>query len=289
MNPKLGAAVGGLAVLAALAAPARAPAQESPSSVASGAAGLDRAAFPPLLADPKEPRFAATYLWADAPALSSRLAAVGLGQTIGVVRAGRWQLAVAAGVFSQFDMRSSKNDLMNTDYVVGVPVAYRRGALAARLRLYHQSSHLGDEYLLAHHLQRVDLTYEAAELLLARSGGRWRVYGGGEYLFLRSPRDLRPGVLHAGVEYRAGAPLLRLGRVAAGRVVAALDAKAVEDQAWRVGWSAVAGLELADPAAASGAGWRWRLFAQAYAGPAPFGEFYRERLSSLGVGVGVTR
>jgi hypothetical protein len=30
------------------------------------------------------------------------------------------------------------------------------------------------------------------------------------------------------------------------------------------------------------------VFVQAYAGPAPFGEFYRERLSSIGVGVGVT-
>jgi hypothetical protein len=114
------------------------------------------------------------------------------------------------------------------------------------------------------------------------------VYGGGEYLFLRSPRDLRPGILHGGVEYRGRARVLRLGRVAAGWVVAALDAKAVEDQAWRMGWSAVAGLELADPAAAPGAGWRWRVFVQAYAGPAPFGEFYRERLSSIGVGVGVT-
>jgi hypothetical protein len=288
MNPRLGALVGGLVVLGALAAPAPAPAQDSRESSALGTPPRDRAVFPPLLADPKEPRFAATYLWADAPALSSRLATVGLGQTIDLLRAGRWQLAVAAGVFSQFDMRSAKNDLMNTDYVVGLPVAYRRGAFAARIRLYHQSSHLGDEFLLAHHLQRVDLTYEAAELVLARASAHWRVYGGGEYLFVRSPPDLRPGVLHGGLEYRGRAAVLRLGRVAAGRVVAALDAKAVEDQAWRLGWSAVAGLEFADPAAAPGAGHRWRLFVQGYAGPAPFGEFYRERLSSIGVGVGVT-
>lgn len=288
MDPRPGALLGGLVVLAALAAPAPVRAQAS-REAARGTLPAERAAFPPLLADPKEPRFSATYVWADAPALSSRLAAVGLGQTIGLVRTGRWQVAVAAAVFSQFDMRSSKNDLMNSDYVVGLPVAYRRGAFAARARLYHQSSHLGDEFLLAHHLQRVDLTYEAVELLLARALGAWRLYGGGEYLFVRSPVDLRPVVAHAGVEYRARAPLVRLGRVASGRVVAALDAKSGQDESRRVAWSGLAGLEFAAPAAAaSESGWRWRVFVQGYAGPAPYGEFYRDRLSSVGVGVGVT-
>src|SRR3989454_6041334 len=43
-------------------------------------------AFQPLLADPKEPQFFATYLWDRSPRLGSRLASVGFGQTIGLVR-----------------------------------------------------------------------------------------------------------------------------------------------------------------------------------------------------------
>src|SRR2546427_1725942 len=43
-------------------------------------------------------------------------------------------------------------------------LAYRRGSTALRLRVYHQSSHLGDEYMLHARAQRVDLSFEAAEL-----------------------------------------------------------------------------------------------------------------------------
>src|SRR5712692_11646747 len=110
-------------------------------------AGTERVVFEPLLADPQEPQFFATYLWARSPRLASRLGSVGFGQTIGLLRGDSWQLAIAAGAFSQFNMQATTNDLINTDYLVGLPLAYQRGASAARLRLYHQSSHLGDEYM----------------------------------------------------------------------------------------------------------------------------------------------
>src|SRR6266568_5057775 len=122
--------------------------------------------FRPLLADPKEPQFFASYLWDHSPRLSSKLATVGVGQTIGLVREPNWELAIAAGVFSQFNMQSATNDLLHTN------------------------------------AQRVDLTFEAAELLVSKEMANWRVYGGGEYLFAHSPADLAPGVLHGGLEYR---------------------------------------------------------------------------------------
>src|SRR5712691_5907175 len=117
--------------------------------------------FQPLLADPKEPAFFATYLWDRSPRLASRLGSVGFGQTIGLLRARSWQLAIAAGVFSQFSMESATTDLINTDYVVGLPLTYRHGPWATRLRVYHQSSHLGDEYMVHTQAQRVDLSFEA--------------------------------------------------------------------------------------------------------------------------------
>src|SRR5256885_4895653 len=135
--------------------------------------------FPSLLADPKEPEFFATYLWQRSPRLAPKLGSVGFGQTIGILRARDWQLSIAAGVFSQFDLSSSTADLMNTDYLIGLPLAYRRGGTALRLRLYHQSSHLGDEYMIHTQAQRVDLSFEAAELLAAREFAAWRADGGG--------------------------------------------------------------------------------------------------------------
>jgi hypothetical protein len=244
--------------------------------------------FEPLLADPKEPQFFATYLWARSPRLASRLGSVGFGQTIGLVRGRDWQVAIAAGVFSEFNMQVSTTDLLNTDYLIGLPVTYRRGRFATRLRVFHQSSHMGDEYLVHNHAQRVDLTFQAVELLVANEASRWRVYGGGGYVFAHSPADLKPGVLHGGLEYRQPRSMLRLGRFATGRLVAGLDAKATQDHQWQVGWSVVTGLELGDPLVALGTGRRWSVLLKAYTGPAPYGEFYRDHVASVGVGVGFT-
>src|SRR5207245_2063994 len=103
------------------------------------------------------------------------------------------------------------------------PLTYRHGGWATRFQVFHQSSHLGDEYLLHTHAQRVDLTFQALELLVADETAPWRVYGGGDYVFAHSPADLKPGVLHGGLEYRQPRSLLRLGRFATGRLVAGLD------------------------------------------------------------------
>lgn len=244
--------------------------------------------FQPLVADPKEPQFFATYLWVRSTRLASRLGSVGLGQTIGLVRGQHWQVGVAAGVFSEFNMRSSTTDLLNTDYLIGLPVTYRRGSLATRFRVFHESSHLGDEYLVHTNAKRVDLTFQAVELLVADEASRWRVYGGGAYVFAHSPADLKPGVVHGGVEYHQPRALLRLGRFATGRFLAGVDAKAMQEHKWQVGWSVVTGLELGEPLVALGSGPRWSVLLKAYTGPAPYGEFYRDHVSSVGLGVGFT-
>src|SRR5256885_752640 len=269
---------------AALVMPQAAAAVQAPLNGERSATVL----FQPLLADPQEPRFFAGYLWARSPRLASRLGTVGFGQTIGLLRGRDWQLGIAAGVFSEFNMQSSTTDLLNTDYLVGLPLTYRHGSLATRLRLYHQSSHLGDEYMVHTNARRVDLTFQAVELLVASETSRWRVYGGGDYVFAHSPADLKPGVLHGGFEFRQPSSVLRLGRTTAGRLVAGLDVKSMQDRGWQVGWSAVTGLKLGDPLADAGSGWRWSVLLKAYTGPAPYGEFYRDHVSSLGVGVGFT-
>lgn len=256
-----------------------------------GALGLAAQAppvFSPLLADPKEPQFFATYLWTRSPRVASRLGSVGFGQTIALVRGRDWDVGVAAGVFSQFNMASSTTDLLNTDYLIGIPVAYRRGTFATRIRVFHQSSHLGDEYMAHTHAQRVDLTFEAVDLLVAHETPRWRAYGGGDYVLVHSPSDLKPLALHGGLEYHQPSPLLHFGRFTNGRLVAGVDAKSLQDRKWQVAWSVVSGLELGDPAAAPGTGWRWSVLIKAYTGPAPYGEFYRDRVSSVGLGIGFT-
>jgi len=241
-----------------------------------------------VLADPQEPQFFASYLFSNSSQLSSRLGTVGFGQIISLAKGSNWQVSIAPAALSQFDMHSYTNDLINTDYLLGLLFAYRRDAWSSRFRVLHQSSHLGDGYIV-HDLGLSTsvgrLSFEAAEILAARDFGPWRVYGGGEYIFRHIPALLRPGVAHAGFDYRGEKALVRLGRVGTGRFVAGLDGRSIQDQGWALGWNLVAGLELQNPAALPGTGWRWSLLLNAHTGVSSYGLFFRDRLSSLGVGI----
>ncbi len=245
--------------------------------------------FAPLIADPKQAHFFATWLWVRSPTVTGTLASIGLGEDVALVSGGdrRWEISVAAGVFSQFNMGTRSNDLINTDFTIGLPLAYRAGPVSLRVKLYHQSSHLGDEFILNTNPARVNLSFEAAEVLAAREFGSVRAYGGGEYIVRHEPADLKPGLLHAGIEFRqpleqeARAHTSGLGR---GRLIAAIDAKSSQERKWRVAWSGRVGIEFRVPMQGTGVR-RFSVQLQGYTGPAPYGQFYQENVRSIGMGI----
>ncbi|MEP7381622.1 MAG: DUF1207 domain-containing protein [Gemmatimonadota bacterium] len=274
-----------------------------PAAESSGYVGLPEGdVFCPLVADPKAVRSFASYLRARAtqfnPTTQSTfdtdVGAVGISDAIGL---GRWngarpndgvQFALSAGVFAQFDLRAASYDLLNADYTVGLPVTFRHGALSGRVRLYHQSSHLGDEFLLRPSdpaPARENLSFEAAELLLSLDMGFIRVYGGGESLINRNPDSLASAVLHTGFELRPSTVLLSLGSVATLRPIAAVDVKATKGNLDRPATSAMAGLDISRRRDPGGSGRRWMILAQFYSGPSPYGQFYRDDIRYYGVGV----
>jgi hypothetical protein len=248
--------------------------------------------FAPLVADPKEPDFLISYLWIRTDLRNTTVGAVGLGQTFGLMRwPGRKpgegvQMGLSGAVFAQFDLGTGSKDLLNADYLIGLPVTYHRGAFSARARWYHQSSHLGDAYVLRTQPQpqRVNLAFDALEVLLAGEVGPFRAYGGGEYIPWRVPPDLKPGRLHGGLEYRQPGLPLKVGTVARARLVVALDMRSWQQQNWRPGWSARGGLELAPARDDAGLGQRLGLMIHAYDGPSPYGQFYPVEVRSLGFG-----
>jgi hypothetical protein len=130
--------------------------------------------FCPLLADPKEARSFVTFLRGTFPSLGdpsgegTPIASVGLGDSFGLMRVGGpssgegIQLDVIGSIFAQFDLGAASNDLINADYVIGMPLTFRRGGFSLRTRIYHQSSHLGDEYLLrGDAIERENLSFES--------------------------------------------------------------------------------------------------------------------------------
>src|SRR5690349_1310432 len=165
--------------------------------------------FEPLMADPRWPRFSAGYrYYTDDPDVK-HAGAVSFGETFSLYRNslfnGRWEVGFQAAVFSLFDLNSESMDLINADYWVGIPISYRIGDFSVLGRVYHQSSHLGDEFLLREGIdrsRRINLSYEAVEALASYDiGEEFRVYGGFSYLVDRGPSDLNPWGSHARLAY----------------------------------------------------------------------------------------
>lgn len=247
--------------------------------------------FCPLVADPKQPR---TYLafqrgefgTLDQPDVDATgIGAIGLADSFGLLRWGGAQpgdgfhLALAGAIFAQFDLDTPSIDLINADYLVGLPLTWRRSGLSARLRLYHQSSHLGDEYVLrGTEIQRDNLSFESFELIVSAESGPFRVYGGGERLVRREPDTVDPMLGHAGFE-------LQIVPSAAISLLGGLDIKLSEQHDWSPGISARAGIRLAPRARSGHPLRRLLLLAEFYDGPSPYGQFFLDEIRYAGIGV----
>jgi len=63
---------------------------------------------------------------------------------------GQLQIELEGALWAVFDPLHDSSPLMNADYYVGIPITYAFDRWAFRLRGYHISSHIGDEFLLDH-------------------------------------------------------------------------------------------------------------------------------------------
>jgi hypothetical protein len=239
--------------------------------------------FPQLLADPKALQSFISFVHVNAAATDISAALVGIGGDYGFYRwrskpdGYEWQMGIYAGVLSQFNLDTPSKDLVNTDYLIGFPLTFRRNTFSGRLRVFHQSSHLGDESILHGTLPpRVDVDYEAIDLLLAKDLANWRVYSGGEYIFRRTTIDLDRSSLLTGADYRSQSDVL-LGA----RLVGGVHARWLQQRDWTAGTSVKIGLEFgqSEPMRRGS-----RLMLEAYKGYAPFGQFYAYDINYYGLG-----
>jgi hypothetical protein len=247
--------------------------------------------FCPIIADPKDPRSFASLLRGTFPSIEkpsgkgTTIASVGLGDSFGLVRWGGpkagegVQLDVVGSIFAQFDLNSASNDLINADYIIGLPLTIRRDGFSVRVRVYHQSSHLGDEYLLRNsEIQRENLSFESLELLASQEIGPLRLYGGGERIFRRDPDTVEPKLLHAGAE-------LRTGRAGPVQLVGGVDLKTTEQHNWSQAVSGRVGFEIARTLAGGHPVRLVTIMLELYKGPSPYGQFFQEDISYVGAGI----
>ena len=244
--------------------------------------------FKPLLADPRWAHFSAAYRNYQSDNFDGRdIASVSFGETIPFYRGNfgqssvQWEAGLQAGVFSDFNLDASSSDLVNTDFIASVYSSVRAGQFSAFARLFHQSSHLGDEFLLRKipsKFERVNLSYEGVDLRLSYELPLGvRIYGGGGGLFHREPSDLKIWSTQYGVEFRSPWRI----DFAAMRPVVAVDIKNFEENKWNTDVSARAGVEFDNSTVL---GRKLQILVEYYNGYSPSGQFYNDKVEYVGLG-----
>ena len=242
--------------------------------------------FAPFHADPRWPHFSGAYRRITSGQEPTKTFAANFGETFALYRnaaplGGQWEIVIQAGVFSTFNVGTSSKDLQNADYTVGLLTSYRTGPFSGFLRLHHQSSHLGDEFILNSQppVNRINLSFEELDLKLSYELFAWlRLYGGGGMLVDQDPEDLKRGTSEFGVELTSPWTLWG-GKI---RPVAYADFQANARSNWRVASSVMAGLQFENARIGDR---KLQVLAEYFSGPSPNGQFYTQNTEWFGLGV----
>ena len=242
----------------------------------------------PFHADPRTPHFSIASRQVSSGVGPNNTGSANFGETFALYRNaapldGQWEIALQAGVFSTFNMNapSGSMDLVNADYIAGLLTSYRTGSFSGYLRLHHQSSHLGDEFILNSQtpINRINLSFEELDLKLSYELASWfRIYGGGGMLVGRDPSSLKRGTSQVGAELSSPWTFWG-GKV---RPVAYADFQANARSNWRGATSVMAGLQFEDARIGDR---KLQVLVEYFSGPSPNGQFFTQNTEWIGVGV----
>jgi hypothetical protein len=116
--------------------------------------------FQPYLADPRQVGYTIGYRAGD-HVIGVQTIGIALGDDFPIYRwlnvfgHGDLQVGIEAGIWSVFNLKphpdlAGGTELVNTDFYCGIPLTYALNQWSFRLRVFHISSHLGDEFLINH-------------------------------------------------------------------------------------------------------------------------------------------
>lgn len=195
----------------------------------------------------------------------------------------QYRVELDAGVAAEFDMAVSSFDFIAADFLVGVPLALWRGPLEMGLRVYHQSSHLGDDFLTRRDVGLDSLNaydFEAVDVFVGRARGRLQPYAGFEYRFRRTPDWQDPSIVHLGAAFHGR------GRT---RLVGGIHGWWAENGDDELGVQARLGVEIRRRGTGQGESRPVRILLEGSWGPPDAGRFFRSSRRTLGVTVEVAR
>ncbi|GAA4463887.1 hypothetical protein GCM10023189_42450 [Nibrella saemangeumensis] len=189
------------------------------------------------------------------------------------------EFVIDVASFTQFEVyqdavqKKQRRQLMNTDYKVSFILNLQRGSNSWRFRLYHLSSHLGDDYLIRNQINYYtpnSVNYEVVDVTFSREINGLRPYAG-LGIGLRKPTERKRLSAQAGFFYRQ--PNNRLIRLVGG-----MDVKFWEQTSFRPGIKAGAGFEIGRRSASL------TFLAELYSGFRPYSQYEDQRVQWLGFG-----
>ncbi len=249
--------------------------------------------FQPLIANPRQVDYSAVYRYGD-KVMGDNTIAVSIGDTFPIFRwfhvgmpGGDLQLDVEGGVWAVFnysDIPCKKEnetcELVNADYLLGIPVSYAFDEWSFRGRIYHISGHLGDEYLVNRPCclcERVNPSFEALEFLASyQATPGIRVYfGPGFVIHSDSSFKIDPVYLDYGTEIRMFGTKFSYHRLY-GTPFLAVDIENWQQHDWEFDIFIRAGYEISK---LQGTGRKMRIFLGYHDGFSYEGQFFNERTS----------
>jgi hypothetical protein len=249
--------------------------------------------YQPMIADPREPLYSATFRLGDR-IMGKYVIAVSFGDTFPIFRwrnvfgGGDLEIDIQAGVWSDFKMGAYNNpnheisELVTTDYLVGIPLSYAIDRWSFRLRIYHISSHLGDEFLVNHPgYDRKNPSMEAIDFFSSyQITDGIRIYFGPGWVFHSDDTyHLAPFYFEWGGEFRMFGHSDYYHRIY-GTPFLAIFMRNWQACHFQFDGNALLGYEWSK---LQGVGRKVRVYIQAFKGYSE-GQFFKERTAYMGVG-----
>jgi|GEM_PF-5482368 len=243
-----------------------------------------RRVYAPMLADQREALTHVGYKAANGEHCSNLDIQIG-GDAVAVYYRPTDQdalsLSIRGLITGRLDMEADSFPLLNSDYIIGLALGWRRGPHSAEMFVYHQSSHLGDESL-ENGRTRVDYSHESVRLMYSYDWGtlgfgKLRTYAGATWHIRAWPGHIRhQWRLQGGAEYT----WLLWER----EMYVAADAQVLTSECASTNLTLQYGVYLSPPGQEH---FRQRVFAELFTGQSNMGQFFDtyERTFLIGYGL----
>ncbi|WP_461109570.1 DUF1207 domain-containing protein [Spirosoma koreense] len=244
--------------------------------------------FEPILLDPLEAQTYGSVLpayWTEGKKYAGSIVPFAFGfakpfyrRTGDAGRAEEWVLDLAS--FTQFEAyhddvaNKARRRIMNTDYKISIIYNIRRGENNYRIRVYHLSSHLGDDYIFRNQITAPSpnaVNYELLDFTYSRTVNNWRMYGGAGVV-LRKTEERKPISAQLGLFYKRPS-------TKAARLVGGVDVKFWQQTDFRPGIHGGIGIELGRTQN------NLTFLLEGYSGFRPYSQYEDQQTSWIGVGL----